>query len=97
MNIKELREQDIKRYKNCESTKEIYKNLGKGKSWVFKWLKRYKLDGKDWAKSHSCKPHKSPKMIDKIMEQTIIETRKYLEKKKRKYFLFFFFISIPPL
>jgi len=33
------------------------------------------------AKSHSRKPHQSPKRIDKIMEQTVIETRKRLEKK----------------
>ena len=80
MNIKQLREQAIKRYKNGESTKEIYQSLGKGKTWFFKWLKRYKLDGEDWAKGHSCKPHKSPKRIDKIMEQKVIETRKHLEK-----------------
>jgi putative transposase len=81
MNIKEFREKAIKRYKNGESPKEIYQSLGKGKTWFFKWLKRYKLDGKDWAKSHSCKPQKSPKRIDEMMEQMVIETREYLEKK----------------
>jgi hypothetical protein len=81
MNSKELREKAIKRYENGESPKEIYQSLGKGKTWFFKWLKRYKLDGKDWAKSHSRKPHQSPKRIDKIMEQAVIKTRKYLEKK----------------
>jgi len=81
MNIKELREKAIKRYENGESPKEIYQSLGKGKTWFFKWLKRYKLDGKDWAKSHSRKPHQSPKRIDKIMEQMIIKTRKDLEDK----------------
>jgi len=81
MNIKEFREKAIKRYKNRESPKEIYQSLGKSKTWFFKWLKRYRLDGKDWAKSHSCKPHKSPKRIDEIMEQMVIETRKHLEKK----------------
>ena len=82
MNIKELRKKAIKRYKNGESPKEIYQSLGKGKTWFFKWLKHYKLDGEDWNKSHSRKPHQSPKRIDKIMEQTVIETRKYLEKKQ---------------
>ncbi|GAG61758.1 unnamed protein product, partial [marine sediment metagenome] len=82
MNIKELREQAIKRYENGESPKEIYQSLGKGKTWFFKWLKRYKLDGENWTKSHSRKPHQSPKRIDKIMEQTVIETRKYLERKQ---------------
>jgi len=82
MNIKELRKQATKRYENGESPKEIYQSLGKGKTWFFKWLKRYKLDGEDWNKSHSRKPHQSPKRIDKIMEQTVIETRKYLERKQ---------------
>lgn len=81
MNIKEFREKAIKRYKNGESPKEIYQSLGKSKTWFFRWLKRYKLDGKNWANNHSCKPHRSPKRIDKIMEQTVIETRKHLEKK----------------
>ena len=81
MNIKELREKAIKRYKNGESPQEIYQSLGKSKTWFFKWLKRYKLDGKDWAKSHPCRPHQSPKRINKTMEQMVIETRKRLEKK----------------
>lgn len=81
MNTRELRKQAIKRYENGESPKKIYRSLGKSKAWFFKWLKRYKLDGKDWDNNHSYKPHKSPKRIDKIMEQTVIETRKYLEKK----------------
>jgi transposase len=42
INIKELREKAIKRYENGESPKEIYQSFGKGKSWFFKWLKRYK-------------------------------------------------------
>ena len=81
MNIKEFREKAIKRYENGESPKEIYQSLGKGKTWFFKWLKRFKLDGKDWAKSHSSKPHQSPKRIDDMMEQMVLETRKHLEKK----------------
>jgi len=38
MNSKELREKAIKRYENCESPKEIYQSLGKGKTWFFKNL-----------------------------------------------------------
>ena len=79
MNSKELSKQTIKRYENGESPKKIYRSLGKSKAWFFKWLRRSKLEGKDWAKSRSCKPHQSPKRIDKDMEQTVIESRKYLE------------------
>ena len=81
MNAKELREQAIKRYKNCESPKEIYQSLGKGKTWFFKWLKRSKFEGNNWAKSRSRKPHHIPKKVEVTMEQAVIETRKYLEEK----------------
>jgi len=67
MNIKELREQAIKRYKNGESPKEIYQSLGKGKTWFFKWLKRYKLDGEDWTKSHFYRPYKSSNSLPKAL------------------------------
>ncbi len=79
--MEKLRKKAIKRYLNGESPKEIYQSLGKGKTWFFKWLKRYKLDGGDWAKEHSRKPHESPKKIDREMEQMVIVTRKKLENK----------------
>ncbi len=52
MNAKELREQAIKRYKNGEFPEEIYQNLGKGKTWFFKWLKRFKYDLKIISKQN---------------------------------------------
>ena len=81
MNEKELREQAIKRYENSEFAKDIYRSLGKSKAWFFKWLKRSKLEGENWSQSQSHKPHQSPKRIDEMMEQMVIETRKHLEKK----------------
>lgn len=81
MDEKELREEAIKRYENGESPKEIYQSLGKGKTWFFKWLKRYKHDGKDWAGSRSRKPHHIPKKINGAMEKAVIETRRHLEKQ----------------
>ena len=80
MDEKELREQAVRRYENGESPKEIYQGLGKSKAWFFKWLKRSQLDGEDWAKSQSKRPHRIRKKIDKVLEQTVIETRKNLEK-----------------
>jgi len=81
MNMKKLREKAIKRYFNGESPKEIYQSLGKGKTWFFKWLKRYKLNGQHWANEHPKRPHRSPKRIDQEIEQMIISTRKKLENK----------------
>ena len=79
--MKKLREKAIKRYSNGESPKEIYQSLGKGKTWFFKWLKRYKLDGPDWAKEYSRRPHHGPKRINQEKEQMVIATRKKLENR----------------
>jgi len=81
MNTDKLKEKVIKRYINGESPKEIYQSLGKVKNWFFKWLKRYKLDGQDWIKEHSRRPHQSPKRIDQEKKQMVIATRKKLENK----------------
>lgn len=81
MNEKELREFAIQRYENGESPKEIYKSLNKGKTWFFKWLKRFKSGDPNWSKDISRKPHHSPNKTDKTMEQTVVSTRKLLEKQ----------------
>lgn len=81
MDSKELREHAIRRYEDGESPKEICQSLGKSKTWFFKWLKRSQLDGQDWAKSLSRRPHRIRKKVDETMEQAVIETRKGLEKE----------------
>jgi len=81
MDEKELREEAIKRYENGVTPKEIYQGLGKGKTWFFKWLRRYKHDRSNWAENRSRKPHHIPKKVDGTMEQAVIETRKRLEKQ----------------
>ena len=79
--MKKLREKAIRNYLNGKSPKKIYQSLGKGKTWFFKWLKRYKLDGKNWASEHSRRPRISPNRIDQEIEQMVIATRKKLENK----------------
>ena len=81
MDEKELREEAIRRLENGESPKEIYQDLKKSKAWFFKWLKRYKHEGEDWACSKSRRPHHSSRKIDKTMEQAVIETRKRRERQ----------------
>lgn len=81
MNAKQLREKAIRRYENGESPKEIYQSLNKSEAWFFKWLKRSQCDGENWAESKSRKPHRTPKKVDKNMEQAVIDTRKDLEKE----------------
>ncbi len=81
MDEKEVREEAIRRYENGGSPKEIYQSIGKGKTWFFKWLKRYQHDGPDWSKDLSRRPHRIHKKIEETMEQAIIVTRKQLEKE----------------
>jgi len=81
MDEKEFRESAIKRLENGESSKEIYQSLGKSKAWFFKWLKRYKNEGENWAQSRSRRPHHTSKKIDTTMEQAVIETRKRRERQ----------------
>ncbi len=64
MGEKELREEAIKRHENGESAKGIYESLGRGKTWFFKWLKRYKHDGEGWSRSRSRRPRRMPGRID---------------------------------
>jgi putative transposase len=77
----EIRKQAIFRYENGESCKQIYQSLGKSKKWFFKWLKRYKHGGNNWAEELSRKPHHSKDKIKEEMEQAIIDTRIKLEKQ----------------
>jgi putative transposase len=81
MDQRELREHAIARYENGESPREIYQSLGRSKTWFFKWLKRSQLDGKDWARDLSKRPHRTRKRVDEVMERAVIDTRIYLEKK----------------
>lgn len=77
----EIRAQAIRRYENGESSKKIYQSLGRSKAWFFKWLRRSKYDGENWAQSRSRKPYHTPKRINEAMEQAVVETRKFLEKE----------------
>ena len=81
MDERKIREQAIKRYENGESPQEIYQSLGRSKTWFFKWLKRSQLDGEEWAKELSRRPHRIRRRIDKAMEQAVIEIRQHLEKE----------------
>lgn len=81
MNEQQLRQEAITRYKGGKSPKEIYQSLGKGKTWFFKWVKRFKYGGDNWVQERSRKPHHIPGKINNTMEQAVIDVRKQLEKE----------------
>lgn len=81
MDEKQLREEAIKRYANGESPKAIYQSLNKGKTWFFKWLKRYQSDDAHWSEEQARIPHHIPRKVGVDMEQLVINTRKSLEQE----------------
>lgn len=78
MSEEKLKNEAMRRYEQGEPPKDIYTSLGKGKTWFFKWLKRFKSGDPNWADEQSRRPHTSPKKIDHKMEQTVIATRDQL-------------------
>jgi len=81
MDEKSHREKAIIMYENALSAKDVYKTLKRSEAWFYKWLKRYQMEGKDWAESRSRRPHNIPNKVDPSVEQTIVEIRKKLENQ----------------
>jgi len=81
MDEKNHREKAIIMYENGLSAKDVYEILKRSEAWFYKWLKRYQMEGKDWAESRSRRPHNIPNKVDPAVEQTIVEIRKKLENQ----------------
>lgn len=77
-----LRIAAIKRYLEGEEPKSIYTDLNRSKNWFFKWLKRYKAGDREWYKSKSRAPKRSPAAVSDIEKQRIVAVRSKLESQK---------------
>ena len=77
-----LRIKAIERHIKGEAPKSIYTDLNRSKNWFFKWLKRYKSGDRDWYKSKSRAPKRSPTAISEVEKQRIIAVRSNLESQK---------------
>lgn len=54
MRDEEIRKAAMRRYiLQGESPDSIYMSLNRSKQWFYKWLKRYRLYGKDWYKDRN--------------------------------------------
>lgn len=82
MDERQRREKAIQKYEGGESPKVIYIDLKRSESWFFKWLKRYREGGDDWAQDLSCRPHHVPHKVNKGMEEAVIDIRKHLESQR---------------
>jgi putative transposase len=74
----EIRILAIKCYIEGEKQVDIYESLGKSKSWLKKWIKRYRTGSEEWYKDHSKRPHTSNNKIDGRVEAVVINVRESL-------------------
>ncbi len=78
----ELRVKAITKYIEGEKSSSIYSNLGRSKSWFFKWLKRFRNGVELWYKDSSRAPKTVNKSVEANIEKLIINIRKRLENTK---------------
>ena len=60
------------------SVAQLAKDHGVHRSWIYKLLARYALEGDAGLAPRSRRPHSSPRQIDQVLEDLIIEIRKGL-------------------
>jgi len=77
-----LRIEAIKRYLGGECPSSIYKDLGRSRSWFFKWLNRYQKGDNPWYKELSRAPKSPHRVLNPHMEQLIIQIRRILGNTK---------------
>jgi transposase InsO family protein len=62
----------VKRFKNGESPETICASLGKSRTWLYKWVKRYREHDDSWNQSQSRCPHsihrRTPSEIEEIVK-----------------------------
>lgn len=77
----EIRKKAIIMYLAHNKPTDIYKTLHRSRPWFYKWLKRYEADPKgNWFLEHSRRPHLIHRVLDKSVENLIIEIRRKLER-----------------
>jgi len=77
-----LRIKSIKRYLEGEEISNTCSELKRSKSWLYKWLYRFRHGDDHWYKELSRAPKSPNRSFDFHMEQIIIQTRKKLENTK---------------
>ena len=71
----------VKRFENGEDCGTICASLGKSKTWLYKWVKRYKEDGQSWPEDHSRRPLTNPLHTGSDIEEMIRVIRSSLAAK----------------
>lgn len=70
--LKQTRQQGVKRYLKGESASSICASLGKSRFWLYKWIKRFDSDDATWCHDRSrrplTRPHRTPLKIEEIVK-----------------------------
>ncbi|HHE55974.1 MAG TPA: transposase [Caldithrix abyssi] len=74
-----LRQKAVELYEKQVPVTTIVRQLGKSKSWFYKWLKRYRTRDNEWYKEDSKRPKKRNNKTSREIELLVVETRKRLE------------------
>ena len=83
MNEIEQRKEAIRRFNSGESVTSISANLSRSRQWVYKWIKRYKINpDSDWYIEQTRVPHQVTRSYDEDLESRVLAFRKSLDKEK---------------
>ena len=80
-----MRKEAIKRFIEGEKQVNICRILGKSKSWLNKWVKRYSSGSNDWYKDLSKRPKTIPNKLDDQLVNVVIRIRESLMEGDDEY------------
>ena len=79
--IKRYRILAVQRFKAGENPESICASLGKSKSWLYKWVKRFNKNDPSWFEDCSRKPHLTPHRTKTEIEEIVKMVRLNLYSK----------------
>lgn len=79
MNIEEQKRiEAVNRYLKGDKPANIYREMDKSETWLFKWVNRFKTGEEGWYKSHSKAPKNHGRGTCKEIERAVVSIRKTL-------------------
>jgi hypothetical protein len=75
------RAEAVQRYLAGEDPRSIYSSLRKSKTWLYKWVKRYKSGDRAWCQDQSKQPRISPRRTTNEIEGIVKMVRLSLYNK----------------
>lgn len=72
----------VQRFFNGEAPESICATLGRSRSWLYKWVKRYAPNNPSWCQSQSRQPYNSPQHIPTEIEELVKIVRLSLYQKE---------------